>query len=546
MAITNVKSVDNKFVMYRRQFQRIGKYFTRGQRAKLFGLTVQMLEDLRKKQITRLQAQGIAEEEITEDMLGIVITWEFLCQCSDNHFSRRAFENIVPVLIETGVVRRCYVECHRNKEGDHEDLELVTDEQGRPYTYATIDQAREQRRDGGDIVNYFYLNAKAVNDVLDKIYELRAPHQPLPPTSPPNTSHEKGPRQPSGDRSAEGRENHEREGKSGASSSCQTITHPTQNCEGIGTPKTQKSSFGVFQENTGTQNCEGGSRNSAREGSQACGGNPRKTASNKNNNKREEITEDITLNSARAIDPLSFSQFDFSQAITPEVVLQLARMIYAPLPARYRTELDKEKAYARLESAGQALANMPSAHEIGLRRLAATMAYQADESSPCSWRAECRKKYNNPGFIPRLWNLESETVLRRMNQERERVGWWPEYLPQHTGLVESPPVIDLAELAGIDQAERIGMDANTTQIVEDWLKPQLEPHGYQIIARRVGPTRARGYCIEVRFQQEDGSQRGIRFYRFDDWDLIVEADGVAPIGSLEFVRYLGEAVRQVA
>lgn len=558
MAITTVKHVDIFIAIYR-DFKRVGQRFVKGKRADLFATAMRVLEMMRKEQIKKLVASGLDEDSLTEEQLGFAMTWELFCERAIGHYGRRSFEGIIGAILEAKVALRRYVECHRRKKPEGgEELILVCDESGVPYTYSTIGEAREQRKSGGEIINYFYFNAGAVNDLIKEIYHLASPTPP-PDGNPGPKGTKNGGAQQVGTSSVDvlhveqppaGENNSARVGnKQTVLFSTQNISQVSQNCEGTPSQKTRRyhSTDTPSQPavSTGSQNCETPPRKNTEKGSQNCEAKARKTASNKNNKKESlELPEEIILNSARAIDPLSFSQFDFSQTITPEVVLQLGRMLYAPLPARYRTELDKEKAYARLESAAQALANMPSAHEIGLRNLAATMAYQADESSPCSWRAQCREKYNNPGFVPRLWNLESETVLRRMTQERERVGWWPEYLPNQTGLVESPPVIDLAELAGIDQAERIGMDASTTQIVEDWLKPQLEPHGYQIIPRRVGPTRARGYCIEVRYEHEDGSQRGLRFYRFDDWDLIIEADGVAPMGSLEFVRHLSEAVRR--
>lgn len=584
MAITHVKHVDTFHIIYK-QYKRIGKQCAKlkGKRTILFASACRVLELMREEQIKMLIASGIAEDDITDDKLGFVMTWDLFSQRADGHYSARSYEDIIQMVLDAGAASRLYVECHRCKDEDGQvELIPVCGEDGRPITYRTFDEAWAKRRSRGEVVNYYFFNATEVNNLTKAIYGQPTPTPPQPtpdgdrPGGKKRTQKGGAQRDPqSGDVHAEQpptSDNAAREGNLRTESSSENIAHGSQNCEPISTQQAQRYQASATpsqncesskrdpvtigrqqhrQDIPGSQNCEGNPGNPAREGSQNCGGKARKTASNKNLIKgKQESLEEIIISAPRAIDPLLFSQFDFSQQITSDVILQLARLLYVPLPACYKSELDKEAAYAKEASTAQALAEWPIVRTMGLRRLAATMAYHADEASPCRYRAFCRAgdsktgRRANPGLPMRLHQLASETILRKMSDEMDAARWWPDYLPRGTGLVETPPEVDLAELAGIDAYERIGMDRETCQAVEDALTGLLVPYGYGVEHRRVGATRARGYAIVVRYTHEDGTPRSLRFYRPDEWDLIVEADGIAPIGSLEFVRHLRDAVQR--
>lgn len=562
MAITTVKHCDRFFALCQ-EFQLIGQRFVRGKRADLFAWAVRVLEMARKAQIDFLISCGRPEESITEDMLGFPLTWKLFSERAQRHYSPRSFESIIESVINAGVASRYYVECHRRKRrGGGEELILVGDERGRPVLYATLEEAMENRISDGEVINYFYLHATTVNTMIEEIYGLSKP-APQPPTAPTGGIPKpgKGDAQRTPAEQSPGEENQSvREGNSETDQvfSVETIPQGSHFCEGTGTPKTrryQKFQSSQSADGAGLQICEGNARRFARQGSQIYEGNPRKSASNKNNNKiGKESTEENNLISVsrHAVDPLLLSQFDFSQPITQESVLQLARLIYPPLPVCYKSELDKEAACAKEAAAAQAIAEWPLSQNLGLRHLAATMIYQVDESSPCGLRAYCRKgdpargRAPNPGLPMRLCQIKSEMVLYKMSQERADAGWWPEYLPHNYQLVESPPEIDLAELAGIDLYERVGMDRQTCQDVLAWLSDLLIPHGYEIRSVPVGPRAIRGYAIEVWYAHEDGGSRALRFYSFDQWELILKVEESAPLGSPEFVRCLSEALRQVA
>ena len=562
MAITHVHHVDIFHIIYK-HYKRIGRLYAnlKGKRTDLFASALRVLELMREEQIRLLLASGIAEEDIIEEMLGFAMTWEHFQERSAEHYSRRSFEGIIEAVLTSGAAHRCYVECHRHKKEDgREELVLVRGDDGQLLAYPTIEEARENRRCGGDVINFFHFNAKVVNDLTAAIYSHVAP-PPQPPTTPggDDTTKRRGAQR---DQTGKVRTNSPtaeqppitekpnaaREGKSRAglpSGSEENIAQGSQFCEGAGTPKTQIYHSG----GGGSQNCEGNPGKTAREGSQNCETPPRKTASNKNKNPIKHLLEspkEIIISAPRAIDPILVAQFDFSQPVTPTAIRQLSRILLPPLPPTYKTEEDKEAAYAQVEAAAQTLASKPLVHQAGLRHFACLLAYQGDEASPCEWRAYCRGK--NAGFVPRLWHLENEMVMWKMHQEMEGRDWWPAYLPQPTGLVETPPEIDIAELAGIDSYERVGMDAETAQTVADWLTEMFTRHEYGYEARLcpISLNLNRGYAIEVWFEHEDGTRRVLRFYQFDDWDLIVDAHEAASWASLDFVRHLSAALHQRA
>ena len=126
----------------------------------------------------------------------------------------------------------------------------------------------------------------------------------------------------------------------------------------------------------------------------------------------------------------------------------------------------------------------------------------------------------------------------------DQLDWWPEYLKPVA--CETPPDIDLAELAGVEPHERFGMDRQTALEMEVYLAGLLTPHGYVVRRWSLGRLRAdeRGYAIEVWFKHEDGSSRILRFYSPEQWDWVVQADEVAPLGTLDFVEYLSHLVHE--
>lgn len=558
MAITHVTYTDT-FVMIRRQFTRIGRYCgVKGKRADLFSTAVHVLDMERKYQIILLQNQGVSEEDLTEEMLGFALTWRQFADLANHHYCERSFEEIIKEVVKAKVARRYYVECHRERGGynGREALTLVRDEAGQLRLYKTLEEAQDSRLEGGEIVNYFFFDPGEVNDLTAKVYNL-----PRPPDSGPGSrknGHKNGGAQHVS--SADGHvEQPPAEMKTSAqvgnfttdfSISGEMISQGSQNCEGLSTESyqnsqnsqevekgSQKNRGGGADGNQGSQNCTATPRKFAGQGSQNCEGNPRKFASNKNSNKETiESTEEVITNGASGAIALALSQFDFSQPITTEAIDQLARLCYP---------LMKEAALAHATTSARTLAESGVVARIGLRALAANMLYHVDESSPCRWRPWCRDTYKKPKLAMRPWQLESETVLWKMHQEREEAAWWPDILPSPTGLVEVPPEIDLADLAGIDQYERVGMDGELAAQLVDGLADMFARLNYPYEAKhqRVSPLDDRGYAIEVWYER-DGTRRVIRFYDAYDWDLIVDAQEQTTWGSLEFVRYLREAVRR--
>ncbi|MGH2506050.1 MAG: hypothetical protein ACRDHZ_01300 [Ktedonobacteraceae bacterium] len=519
--IATIQHVDTFWAIHE-DFKRVGRRFVgQSKRATLFADALHVLELIRKAQVKRLLASGLSEDQISEGQLGFALTWEQCVRWSKGHHSKRSFESIFASVVDSGVARRFYVECHRKRVGGHEEIEVVHGADGQPVLYATIEEARANRREGGDVVNYVFFNCQAVNALIREIYGIASSESQEQPDAKP------------------------RDARKVSAPAEAPASQPVQSCEGTPVQKPPKSPAKTTRVTQPAQSCEPGDRKVAREGSQLCEGNPSKVASNKNNKEKEEslLKELIIISATRAI---ALSQFDFSQRTTHETIKQLAQLMYAPLPARYRTEADKEAAHARIDAAALALATMPQVAGLGLRTLAAIMAYQADETSPCGWRDYCRKSYNNPGFVPRLWHLESELVLHKTIQEFSDSGWWPVYLPRMTGLVETPAAIDLAELAGVAPSERIGMALETAQDFAAWLADLLVPHGYEVQWSRVGPSDERGYSVEIYFAHEDGSRRALRLYHFDQWEVVLQAEAEAPIGSSGFVQCLAEAVQRAA
>lgn len=568
--ITQVRHCDKFFALYR-DFQRVGQRFVRGKRADLFAATLRVLETMRKSQIEFLKSNGRPEEDITEDMLGFPMTWKLFSEGSQRHYSPRSYESIIEKVVESGVAHRCYVECHRRKTEDGEELILVGDERGRPITYATIDEARAQRSalfgedetlkcSGGDFISYFYFNATAVNDLFKEIYHLSDP--PPTPGGPGGLvpGHKNGSAQhvPSGDGHAE---QPPREKSSSAqvgnfttdlSFSREMITQGSQKCEGIspescqnsqdaGKPS-QKGPGGGADGNQGSQNCAPTPRKNTAQGSQNYEGNPRKTASNKNNKEEglELPEENNSISAGRAIDPLLFAEFDFSQAITPNIILQISRLIYTPA---------KEAAQAKDIATAQAMAEWPQTRELGLRELVAAMAYQVDESSPCRLRAYCRNgdpargRPANPGVQMRLNQIKSEMVLYKLHHEREQCDWWPSWLPRAASASPEPPasevqVIDLAELADIPTDQRQGMTRDAAldlmASIREILPAKEFPNVFVDFGSVARFQRQRGYYVI--FSPVAGLD--IKMYSHDDWRAVASNAAWLEIDIGEFISNL--------
>src|SRR5579885_673648 len=179
MALNYVKYIDT-FFMLRRQYTRIGQHCgIRGKRADLFSSAVRVLEMRRSEQIELLKKRGMAEEDITEEMLGFPMTWELFAERAAYHYSARSFETIIEDVIRAGVARRFYVECHKPKRKDRkEELRLVRDENGQLTLYETFEEAWNNRRDRGEIVQYFFFSPQVVNDLTAEAYHFPKPPDP--------------------------------------------------------------------------------------------------------------------------------------------------------------------------------------------------------------------------------------------------------------------------------------------------------------------------------------------------------------------------------
>lgn len=510
------------FFILHDDFLDIGKMFCPRQVHK-FATCLRVLETWTNDRIKVLSAAGCTE--IHEEDLWLDVTWAGFGARSLWLFSARSFRAILPRVIKAGLARQRYI--RRDTNG------------GVIAIYETYELARADHQYPGEIIHQVLFVSEKVNDLIggrepggkgpeeekdegaqrgDQAGSLSTTEQPSRSKAALESARGGNP-------------------ETDQESSDETISSHWQNCQGERV-KNLPLSYGT--EEAAGNSANGGLAKRVQGSRQNCQPPVGNSASNKNRNKNLEESLKGLPNSAQGAIKLSLSQFDFSQEPSPTAILQLADILLPSLPERYACEVAFEDALSRIYDAAVTIASLPLVRARGLRHVAREMAYRADESSPCTWRSHCRA--DNTGFVVRLWHLASEPGAWKCAQEMDRWEWWPEYL--RPVWYETPPDIDLAELAGVDPHERFGMDQATAYEMEAYLAGLLFPHGYEVRRWRLDVSRAHehGYAIEVWFQHDDGRSRILRFYTPEQWDLIVQADEVAPLGSLEFVRHLAKAV----
>lgn len=102
--------------------------------------------------------------------------------------------------------------------------------------------------------------------------------------------------------------------------------------------------------------------------------------------------------------------------------------------------------------------------------------------------------------------------------------------------------IDLAELVGIAEVHRVGMDEALAIEWETYLNSTLPDHGYFILLHRVGTfPDYRGYAVQVHW---DGWEHFLRFYEPEQWDCILAANARADLGTPAFLTALQEELHR--
>lgn len=233
---------------------------------------------------------------------------------------------------------------------------------------------------------------------------------------------------------------------------------------------------------------------------------------------------------------VDISLFDFFQPWSQMAILDLEGLIF-PLPTSYSSDDARRQTLQLYEETAALLANDPDLQRRGLVFVARLMYYLKDEGSPCQWRPKLRAIKNNPNLVMQPWHLTANTVPIAA-AEMDRADWWPQAISPSAGL-QNPAgttnalanpnsvladitVLDLAELAGMAEADRQGMDRQEAINLVASIRTDLPEEEFPGVFSDYGALnrwqKARGYSVE--FWPVDGLK--LVLYSRADWDRVIE------------------------
>lgn len=542
--ILSVIHAENTRLILFWDLMRVAKRFCpqpRGQ-TKAFALDLRVLETFHDDQVRLLLATEMKEEDITEDDLWFDLNWYDFMRRVQDWQSQRGLENALLKVIEQGFARQRYI--RRDDQGFP-----IRDEQGALIIYDTYQEARSALQKRESVVHQILFLAEKVNTAIREEYGL-----PTPPKQKKGGAQRTKARNPESTErpSQEDAQMTGREGTQPEESSLQNITHPSHLCEGgthtcvPGESAADTPSISIAE--TTSTNAQGGLHENTN-GPQVCEEGVRTDADNSNNkiiNNPQQIllNESITGAQGASFNPLF--DFDFSRKYDQAAILELFKRLLPPLKDRYKTEEERQAREHDWREAACVLAKDAFFRQLGLRYLARTIAYMSLPDSTCKWLAYIRA--DNPGVVVRPWNLTKRDKRNRIAAQRcawemEESNWWPTFLPDLSTISsaeEAPQQIDLAELACVPLEERGGMEREEALEWEIYLRDLLAPYGYEVQKAGIGHRfSGRGYALDVWYDVG----RSLRFYSPEQWDLILQVDEVAGLGTPEFIDTLTAALR---
>lgn len=522
-----------------------------------FTACIRVLEMWKDGRLKELDAAGLDEKDVTEEMLWLDIEWPGLSRFALRLYSTSSFKKVFPRVIAAGYVRQRYI------KRDPKTGERVCDKDGTPLVYSTYQDAKaDKKAHPGEIIHQALFNSDALNRAIAALGRPPTPDGGggVPPNTEKGAKNEGAQRgqtgshdaseQPSGTRDttiarvgntplnnsmvssenipSRGQKN--QGGREIISQNTQGMIHPdSQNTQGESTPAPD-----VSHKNTrgAGQNCGTPSQNNQPPLSKM-------TVVNSNSKNQEATSEEKLTSTGGAPAPAAdiLSHFDFFRDYDQAALTDLFRLIM-PLPV-YKSDSRKQTNELASAQACERLAQHPLLRERGLVHTARLLYYITDPASPCQWRKEiedANKKLQGVSWV-RPWHL-SDDVMRIASREMEACNWWPAGLSPDTGtdLVEEITTIDLAELAGIEEGQQQGMSRDDALGLMAYVQTLLPPEDFPGVFLDYGSVarfqRQRGYYVS--FWPIDGLE--IKLYSDVDWRAVWA--NASLLGTDEFIPRL--------